>query len=700
MEIKTTAIKKDSDDLKIFRAAIECAPVAISMTDAEGHHSYHNRSFKILFEYDIEELKTSPFEKLYVDPAAGRGVFSSTIANGESWAGEVEMMEKSGRTLPVMLRAEAIRDENDRIVSFLAIYTDITQRKKIETKLTNQHEYLSTLHSISLGMFRRLNVSDLLNAVILRASKLTRIPNGFLHLYDHDQNVLEIKAACGNLSDHIGFKIKPGQGLAGKVFVTGEPMIIKDYQSWDDKIKKVFFGKIYSVVGIPLVSGSKIEGVIGLSHDKKGIPIEPEIISILEEFSGIARIAIDNAKLFESQKLEFERRIALEKERKEMEIQLHQAQRMESIGTLAGGIAHDFNNILSAIMGFTQIAMDDAQKGSRLEEDLNEVYTASLRAKDLVQQILTFARQSAEPVNAVKVSLIAKELLKFIRSSIPSTIHIKQNIKSTSKIIADPTQLYQVFLNLFTNAAQAMEKEGGTLEVEIIDEVLEETQELLLPGGYIRIKISDTGIGIGEEQIHHIYEPYFTTKQRGEGTGLGLAVVHGAVKGMKGEIFVESRVGQGTIFTLYLPIAEQKDSGQGYDYKDEDLPLGKQEHILFVDDEIPITKLGKRMLEALNYKVTTMNGSLEALDFFRSAPDIFRAVITDMTMPHMTGDRLAEALKKIRPDIPVILCTGFSKYISDKNLMEKGINFYCRKPISKAELAGVVRNAIDDKDKR
>ncbi|MBU1583733.1 MAG: response regulator, partial [Proteobacteria bacterium] len=358
------------------------------------------------------------------------------------------------------------------------------------------------------------------------------------------------------------------------------------------------------------------------------------------------------------------------------------------------GIAHDFNNILSAIMGFTQIAQSDAKKGSVLEEDLTEIYTASLRAKDLVQQILTFARQSDEQVNAIKVSIIAKEVLKFIRSSIPSTITIEQNIKSSSKVLANPTQVYQVFLNLFTNAAQAMEKDGGKLKVDLIEEEVEKIHELIAPGRYIRVTIEDTGVGIAREQIPMIFEPYFTTKQIGQGTGLGLAVVHGAVKSMGGEIFVESEKGCGTTFTLYLPVVKNQVSELGYD-EEEQLPLGKQEHILFIDDEISITKVAKRMLGKLNYKVTTLNSSLEALNFFSSRPDDFDVVVTDMTMPDMTGDILAEALKKIRPDIPIILCTGYHQSLSGKDVMKKGIHSICKKPIAKAELAMAVRNAID-----
>ncbi|MFH2092152.1 MAG: ATP-binding protein [Pseudomonadota bacterium] len=689
-----TGFMDSQDELRILKAVIEHAPVAISISRNTGHHLYHNPRFQEMFGYQVHELDKEGFKSLFVDQSVFKYIILA-LDKGRSWSGEVEMKAKSGHPISVILEAESVKDESGKAATFIGTYTDITEQKASQKEIQYQNEYLSTLHSISLGMFRRLDLSELLNAVIVRACKMTHIPNGFLHLYDPQEGVLVMKAACGNLTPSVGYKIKPGTGLGGVIFETGEPMIVENYQDWPRGIKDPLFGKIHSVVGIPLISGSKVEGVIGLSHHERETAIDPEVITILEEFSAIAQIAIDNAKLFENQRIGLERRIELERERKEIELKLQQSQRMEAIGTLAGGIAHDFNNILSSIMGFTQIAMADVPEGSMLANDLNEIYTASLRARDLTRQILTFARQTEEQVNPIKISVIAKEVLKFIRSSIPSTIEIVQNIDSQSKVLADPTQIYQVFLNLFTNAAQAMEKDGGQLTVTVLDEHLTQPDQSVRPGNYVKIQVADTGIGIAPEHIQAIFDPYFTTKAIGEGTGLGLSVVHGAVKGMGGDIFVESTVGQGTSFTLFFPLVQESVNTSYSERSGEDLARGYGEHILVVDDEEPITRIQKRLLERLNYKATVFNDSVQALDFFTANPDKFCAVLTDMTMPNMTGDKLIHAIWQIRPKMPAILCTGFSQHLTKDALQENGIRYYCRKPILNTDLARVVRAAID-----
>lgn len=377
--------------------------------------------------------------------------------------------------------------------------------------------------------------------------------------------------------------------------------------------------------------------------------------------------------------------------------QLVQAQKMESIGTLAGGIAHDFNNILSSVIGFTELALDDVEKGSNIEDSLQEVYTAGKRAKDLVKQILAFARQSDETVNPINVVAIADEVLKFIRSSIPTSIKIKQALESDSLTLANATQVHQIFMNLCTNAAYAMEDDGGILEITIQDVAPELTDKWekrnLKQKDYIEIRVSDTGSGIPPEIIDSVFEPYFTTKGIGEGTGMGLAMVHGIIESYSGQIIVDSTLGKGTTFTIYLPITKTQQSHQSIE--SETLPSGT-EKILYVDDEISLVKMGDQILSRLGYSVTTLTSSIEALELFNVKPDEFDLVITDMTMPDMTGDRLAKEIIKIRPDIPVILCTGYSKKISKESIFEIGIKEFVYKPVVKSDLAKTVRKVLDE----
>jgi len=385
-----------------------------------------------------------------------------------------------------------------------------------------------------------------------------------------------------------------------------------------------------------------------------------------------------------------------EDEKKHLETQLHQAQKMESIGTLAGGIAHDFNNILSSVIGYTELALDSVGKGTLLEDNLQEVYTAGKRARDLVKQILVFARQSDEEQKPIQVDTIVKEVLKLIRSTIPTTIEIKENIESHSLIMGNPSQVHQLFMNLFTNAAHAMEDGGGVLEVGLMDVEHNEQsspQLGLKSGSYLKLSVLDTGTGIPPDIIESIFEPYFTTKVVGEGTGMGLAMVHGIADSYGGKIMVDSIMGEGTVFKVYLPITRKRQDHRKYE--SEELPLGT-ESVLFVDDEAPIAKMGSQVLERLGYKVTTRTSSVEALELFRLKPNYFDLIITDMTMPNMTGDRLAVELMKIRSDIPVILCTGYSKKISEESASLIGIKAFAYKPIVTADLAKTVRRVLDE----
>jgi len=382
---------------------------------------------------------------------------------------------------------------------------------------------------------------------------------------------------------------------------------------------------------------------------------------------------------------------------KKLEEQIRQSQKMESIGTLAGGIAHDFNNILGIILGNTELALDDVPEWNPARQNLEEVRTAILRAKNVVRQLLSFARKTKLEKKPTNIVPIVKESLKLLRSSIPTSIDIRQNIpEHVDTIIADPTQINQVLINLCTNADHAM-PDGGVLEVKLknieIDEKTAAKYPELSPGRYVNLTVADSGHGVSQGDINRIFDPYFTTKEVGRGTGMGLAVVHGIVKGHNGLITVESKLGKGTTFNIFFPVVEKEAVIETK--PDDKLPTG-EERILFIDDEEPIAKLGRQSLERLGYKVKAIASPIEALEIFRSQPEEFDLVITDLTMPKMTGDKLVKEILSIRPNIPIILCTGFSEKMDEKKAKTIGAAGYIEKPIDKHNFAFKVRKVLDE----
>ena len=343
-----------------------------------------------------------------------------------------------------------------------------------------------------------------------------------------------------------------------------------------------------------------------------------------------------------------------------------------------------------------ELILMSAHVDSDVRQNLKEIFNASKHARDMVKQILAFSRQNKQERKPIQVAHIVKEALKMLRASLPSTISIQQKIeKNTGIIEADPSQIHQVLMNLCTNAAHAIDEKDGVLNVSLANVDLDQAAAAnitdIRPGSYLKLSVSDTGDGIPPEAFPQIFNPYFTTKEKGEGTGLGLAVVQGIIKSLNGTITVESEVGKGSTFEVYLPIIKRELAKE--EEMPKPLPMG-YERILLIDDEQPLVEIGKQMLERLGYKVDTRTSSIEALNLFKADPHRFDLVITDIVMPNMTGDKLADEMIGIRPDIPIVLCTGYSEKFTRRDASDMGIEAFLMKPLVMQDLANTVRQAL------
>ena len=396
-------------------------------------------------------------------------------------------------------------------------------------------------------------------------------------------------------------------------------------------------------------------------------------------------------------KKEIEVRIRSEKERSELETQLFQLKKIETIGTLAGGIAHDFNNILTPILGYTDMAMEELPEESTLRFDIEQINNAAIRGKDLVQQILTFSREVNVESKPVKLNQVVIEIINLLKASLPPEIKIRKSIDpSVGIILADPIHIHQIIMNLCTNAIHAMKNVGGFLDIKvdsvIIDQKAAKKVNNIRAGNYVRIRLSDTGHGMDRRTKERVFEPFFTRKEVGSGTGLGLSVVHGIVSNYNGAITVESTPGKGTSFTIYLP---HQISGPIIEKNPSDLLKRGDEHILFVDDERDITYMGKKMLENLGYKVTIKNNAREALEEFKSNPDEFSLLVTDQTMPKMLGTELAEKMREINSKLKVIIITGYIDKLSNELTSNNGSYEIILKPLKLSEFSKVIRKVLD-----
>jgi len=385
-------------------------------------------------------------------------------------------------------------------------------------------------------------------------------------------------------------------------------------------------------------------------------------------------------------------------QRQGAERQLRQAQKIESLGLLAGGIAHDFNNILAAVLGFAELAQDETPEGSPARSHMEKVFTAGMRGRDLVKQILTFSRQAEQERRPLQLTQVIKETLQLLRPALPATVEIRTNLQNESGfVLADLGQMQQVILNLCTNAAHAMRQTGGRISIDLSGYSFSSRKDApdptMSPGPYVRFRVSDTGEGMSPEVLERVFDPFFTTKPQEEGTGLGLSVVHGIIASHGGAITVSSKPGKGSSFTVYLP-KYHEDGARDSAQDDGAIPQG-HERVLFVDDEKDAAVIGDKMLTGLGYHVISKTGSREALALFRLNPSAFDVVVTDQTMPGLTGLELAKEILALRPDMPIIMCTGFSHVVDAHSAKAAGIRAFTMKPLIKKEIAQTIRGVLD-----
>jgi PAS domain S-box-containing protein len=644
--IRTEQALKESEEK--FRSISANALDGIVMMDPEGNISFWNEAAERLFQFSREEVLGRDLHRMLASDAylveyekassefrrTGQGSAVGKIL-------ELTAAKKDGTEFPIELSVSSLKLQDQWYA--VGIIRDITYRKQAEQSMLMQKEQLLSIFD---SMNLVVTVIDLKTHEILFMNKYTRQLLG---------------------SDPVG-------QTCYRVFRNRETPCREctDGGSADNREEASQYEYHNDILGKDLLVTSRSIRW----PDGRDVKLE---------------FAFD---LTDRKKAERERAL--------LENQLRQAQKMEAIGTLAGGIAHDFNNILGAVIGYTELAMTYFEKDDIPRKYMDRVLSAGNRAKNLVQQILSFSRQDEKEKKPVELAPLVKESMKLLRATLPATIEIHQRFEDAAGVVlADPTQIHQVLMNLCANASHAMKEKGGILEigmerVEIRKGAVNPGAELSA-GEYLSLSVSDTGPGIAEELKERIFEPFFTTKGKGEGTGMGLSVVHGIVKSHGGAIRVHSSPGQGAEFQVLLPLIKSApDDPILSSQQDTPVPEGT-ERILFVDDEAPLVDVATRMLGKYGYRLKGCTSSREAMSLFKAAPEDFDLIITDQTMPHMTGLELAKACMTIRPDIPVILCTGFSESVSEEQARRDGIRAFVMKPLVTFQLASTIRSVMEGK---
>ncbi len=630
-----------------YRGILENITEGYFEADLSGNLTFFNDSLCEISGFPREQLMGMS-NRAYMNAEDAKRVFQAfnkVYETGEPIKGlAFELLEKKDMSRRYLeTSVSLITDESGKPTGFRGVLKDVTDRIQAEAALKDSEQKLRNIVEHSNELF-------------------------YLHGIDH--RLIYVSPQC---MDYFGYT-QEEMKVKWMDLMTDNPVNEAGYALTQKAIQTGRRQDPY------LLEGRKKDGsTLWLQIDES--PVTDEKGSVLF-MAGAAR---DITK----------QRLA-EEEKERLEFQLRQSQKMEAIGTLSGGIAHDFNNMLAIILGNAELAIEDIPGWNPGHGKLKEIRSTCLRAKDVVQQLLAFSRKTQVSKQPIQIDSVVKDTLRLLRASIPANIEIRTHIdEGIRTILGDATQINQVLINLCTNARDSM-PEGGLLKVTVTNTAPENGEKQRFGEGHVKLTVTDTGSGISPKDLNRIFDPYFTTKAFGKGTGMGLAVVHGIVKAHGGMIQVKSEPGQGSTFEVFFPATEQAPALKIQD--DASIPEGT-ERILFVDDEDLIADLNHSILERLGYQVTSTTRSTEALEIFRNKPNQFDLVITDMSMPKMTGDQLIKELLKIRPDIPILLCTGYSERITEEKAQELGIRAYAQKPLELKKLAKTVRSVLDEPKK-
>ena len=672
-----------------YRSLVETAQELIWRCDKHGKFTYLNPAWEKSHGYKLEAMLGRGFWEFVPSKKIEQNMveFSHNMAGESTRERETIHCTKDGRLIKLLFNAIPLLDSEGNIIGTQGTAIDITERKKVEEATQRDRSRLNSL--VNILQQKSTSTKNLLDNALDHAIALTGSKIGFIFHYQetHKELVLrawskEVLPECTVAEPKICYELGK-TGFWGEAIRQRRSVINNDFQAEHPLKKGLPEGhvQLHKFMAVPIIRNGHIVSMIGLANKEDDF-VETDVleVSLLMETVWQATENIQN-----------------EKENTKLERQLQQAQKMEAIGTLAGGIAHDFNNILGAILGYAEMALDDCPTDSIVASDIDQVIKAGHRARELVKQILAFSRQADTERIALQPAVIVREACHMLRSSLPSTISIEQDIDPSLRLIlADPTQIHQILMNLCTNAYHAMEMTGGSLSIRVKNKTL--TSDDLAgvpdvqPGNYVQMSVSDTGAGIGLEIQERMFDPYFTTKETGKGTGLGLSITHGIVKSYRGFVSCYSQPDEGTVFHVFLPAITDEIL---YESEQVEPILFGKEHVLLIDDEEILVEMGKTMLERLGYRVTVRTNSIEALTTFQNQPREFDLVITDQTMPGMTGTDLARRMLQLRPDLPIILCTGYSNLISEEKSRSIGITGFALKPLAKKDIATLIRKALD-----